>query len=275
MEHYLRFRPLRGFMDAAGQRVLLWAASAGWFIWLWGARWSAVIAGSALAILADMALQRGRIRLMARREDALRRRLGGEMALEDLLLCPEHQAHLRCAVLLSMKYPLEKWQLHESGVVCRQDSEKLLILCARIPPESELPPDALLPAARAVRECGAQRGVICATGRISKSAEALTRQLPVPLQLVDSAALIALGGAASPATDEQLIALGRRRKHTPLRSLVPMILHPSKARQYLTCGVMFAVLYLITRLRWYPVPAVVCLSLALLCRVRPRLPDRL
>ncbi|MBR4080161.1 MAG: hypothetical protein IKK21_00020 [Clostridia bacterium] len=275
MEHYLRFRPLRGFMDALGVRLLLGLVSAAWFVYLWGLRWASVIAGLALAVLADMALHRGRLRRVARREDALRRRLGGEMALEDLLLCPEHQAHLRCASLLSMKYPLEKWQITEWGVIARQGSEKLLIRCAQIPPDAELPPDALLPAARAVLEAGAQRGVICATGRLSKAAEALSCQLPIPLRLVDSHTLIVLGGAASPATDAQLVALGQRRRRMPPRALSAVILHPAKARSYMTCGLMFAALYVITRLGWYPLPALVCLLLAAACRIRPPLPETL
>ena len=275
MEHYLHFRPLRGFMDALGMRALLLLLSVGWFAWLWGLGLPALMAGAALTVLLNLALSRGQVRWTARREAALRRRLGGEMLLEELLLCPESQAHLTCALLLCRRWGLSVEDITPSGVICRQAGEKLLVSCLRMAPDEALTAGALLPFARAVRENEAARGVLCITGQASQAATTFLQTLPVPLQLVDGSMLVAMGGEASPATDGQLVALGRRRQRLPLRALADTMLHPAKTRRYLACGGMLMALYLLTRLRWYPLPALLCFLLAGLCRFRPRLPEKL
>lgn len=275
MEHYLRFRPLRGFMDALGMRVLLLFLAVGWFTWLWGLSLPSLLAGGALAMLLSLALRRGQAKWTTRQEAALRRRLGGEMFLEDLLFCPEAQAHLTCALLLCRRWALVVEDIIPGGVICRQEGVKLLISCLRLAPEESLTAGALLPFARAVREAEAVRGVLCVTGQISPAAVAFVQTLPVPLRLVDGGMLAALGGEASPATDAQLVTLGQRRQRIPLHAVADTVLHPAKCRRYLACGGMLMALYVITRLRWYPIPALVCFLLAGLCRFRPRLPEKL
>ena len=275
MEHYLRFRPLRGFMDALGMRVLLLFLAVGWFTWLWGLSLPSLLAGGALAMLLSLALRRGQAKWTTRQEAALRRRLGGEMFLEDLLFCPEAQAHLTCALLLCRRWALVVEDIIPGGVICRQEGVKLLISCLRLAPEESLTAGALLPFARAVREAEAVRGVLCVTGQISPAAAAFVQTLPVPLRLVDGGMLAALGGEASPATDAQLVTLGQRRQRIPLHAVADTVLHPAKCRRYLACGGMLMALYVITRLRWYPIPALVCFLLAGLCRFRPRLPEKL
>ena len=108
-------------------------------------------------MLLSLALRRGQAKWTARQEAALRRRLGGEMVLEELLLCPEAQAHLTCALLLCRRWALAVEDIIPGGVICRQEGEKLLISCLRLAPEESLTAGALLPFARAVREAEAVR----------------------------------------------------------------------------------------------------------------------
>lgn len=262
-------------MDTLGIRLAMTAFSLGWFVWLWGAGIPALLAGLSLSAMLQLALRRGRSRLVYKREAALRRRLGGEMVLEDLLYCPEHQAHFRCALLLGQKYPLTMLRVAEGGILCRQGAETLLIACLRLPPEEEAGAGALLPLARRVKESGAARGVVCVTGKIARSAQAFAETAPVPLRLIPRDALLALAGQASPATDDQLVALGKRRRHVPLKAAMNVVLQPDKARRYLTCGLGLTLMYMITRLTWYPLPALLCLGLSALCRVRKAPPDAL
>lgn len=262
-------------MDSLGIRLAMTALSLGWFTWLWGAGIPALLAGLSLSAMMQLGLRRFRGRLVQKREAALRRRLGGEMVLEDLLYCPEHQAHFRCALLLGQKYPLTMLRVAEGGILCRQGAETLLISCLRLPPEEAVGAGALLPLLRGVRESGAARGVVCVTGNISRSAQSFVETAPVPLRLIPRDALLALAGQASPATDDQLVALGRRRRHMPLRAALAIVLQPQKAKRYLTCGLGLTFMYLVTRLTWYPLPALLCLGLSALCRVRQAPPDAL
>lgn len=271
----MRFRPLRMLLDSLGMRLALTALSLGWFTWLWGAGVPALLAGLALSVMLQLALRRGRSRLVEKREAALRQRLGGEMVLEDLLYCPEHQAHFRCALLLGQRYPLTLLRVADGGILCRQGRETLLVMCLCLPPEEEADAGALLALARKVRESGAERGVVCVTGKIGRGAQAFADASPVKLRLIDRQTLLNLAGRASPATDGQLVALGRRRHRMPLKAAIDAVLQPDKARRFLVCGLGLTLMYLLTRLKWYPVPALVCLALSALCRLRKAPPDTL
>lgn len=262
-------------LDSLGLRLVLTALSLGWFTWLWGVGVPALLAGLALSVMLQLALRRGRTRLVEKRETALRQRLGGEMVLEDLLYCPEHQAHFRCALLLGQRYPLTMLRVAEGGILCRQARETLLVMCLPLPPDEEASATMLLSLARRVRESGADRGVVCVTGKIGRGAQTFAETAPVKLRLIDRQALLTLAGRASPATDGQLVALGRRRQRMPLAATASAVLQPDKARRFLACGLGLTLMYLITRLKWYPIPALACLTLAALCRLRKAPPDAL
>lgn len=275
MERYLRLRPLRQWMDGAGLHLLLIACSIGWFVYLWGTGLPSLLAGLAFSWMLCLALARGRKSRLARKESVLRARLGGELVLEDLLLCPQLQADLRCAVLLSRRYPLRITDVTDAGVLCHEGAETLLIRCLRLPDSCETDARDIPPFARQVREAHAQRGVLCVTGGISRQAAAFAEACPVPVTLLCRATLLSLAGEACPAGDDQLAVLGKRRRHMPVKVLASFIVRPEKAARYLWCGLGLTGMYLLTHLKWYPAPAMVCLTLAALCRVRSAPPEKL
>lgn len=267
MEQYLRRNRLSEVLDGIGIRALLYGVALMWFVWLWGLGMPALLAGLALGTLMQLARSRRRRRSVQRREKALRCRLGAELMLEEMLLSGAGEAHRRAAQLLGQRWSLTTLESSEDGVLCRCGDEKLLITCLRIPPESEWGMGDLAAAQRAVRKCGADRGVMCVLGRTSARALVKAEQTPVPLRIIRRETLLALAGRMAPATDEQLVALGkRRRRPAGKESVIALILRRDKARRYYVYGLLMTVMYVLTGVRVYAVPGMLCLTMAVLCR---------
>ncbi len=266
MEAYLRHNRLSELMDSLGARALIYLLATLWFVYLWGLGWPALLAGLALGTLGVMARARLRQRSVARREKALRRRLGGELMLEEMLLSGAKEAHFRAALLLGERWPLVMCQANETGVVCRQGEETLLVMCLRMPPEGELSVGDLMACQRALRAEKADRGVACVLGRVSPKVAARAEQLAVPLRIIRRETLLDIAGRLCPATDAQLVALGQRRRRTARGSLLSVILQRQKAKRYFLYGVTLLILYILTGGGLYAVPGAVCLTMAVLCR---------
>ena len=96
--------------------------------------------------------------------------------------------------------------------MCRLEGETLLVQCLRMPQSSELSAGDLAAGQRAVRRAGADRGVLCALGKTPPKSLAQAEQTAIPLRIVSRDTLMALAMRTACATDEQLIALGRRRR---------------------------------------------------------------
>jgi len=267
MEQYLRKKRFGSWLDGAALRLVIMLAGIGWFVYLWGTGLPALLAGTALGMMGQMMLTRWRQATLSRREETLRRRLGAELMLEDMLLSPARQAHFQAALLLGEKYPLEMLRVTDDGMLCRSGEETLLISCIRMPAEGELSAGDLAACQRACRAQGAARGVLCPLGKVSPKVLARAETGRIPLRIIRREELLALAGQCSPATDEQLVALGRRRRRPDNASgALQIILQREKAGRYMLYGVTLMALYIITGVRFYPVPGSLCMTLSALCR---------
>lgn len=266
MQSYLRKARLSTLADNAGLRLTILLAALGWFIYLWGLSLPALLAGCALGIMGQLALTHYRRRTVDRREAALRRRLGGELLLEEMLLAPARQAHFQAALLLGQRYPLTMERVTEEGMLCRSGEERLLVGCIPLPEGSEVGKGNIVTLQRACRKHGVERGVACVTGRCSRKVEAWAAEGSIPVRIIRREVLLALAGQASPATDEQLIRLGKRKNRPAATGVVQTILRRDKAKTYMLYGVGLMMMYLVTGLRYYPIPGGVCMLLAVLCR---------
>jgi len=276
MERYLRRNRLSEVMDGAGMFGLLYLLAAGWFIWLWGLNVPSLLAAAALGTLLWTARGQWRRRTVVRREKALRSRLGAELMLESMLLAEPKEAHFRAALLLAEKWPITMQSVKEEGVICRQGEETLLIQCLRMPSDSELSAGDLLTAQRNVRRLKADRAVLCVLGKVSPKVAARAEQALVPLRIIRRDTLLSLAGRYAPATDEQLIELGKRRRRPAGQgSITRLVFHPEKARRYHLYGVLMLVLYVLTGMRLYAVPGMVCLTMAVMCNTGRGGNDRL
>ena len=94
---------LAELLDSVGRGVLLMALGIGWFVFLWGLNLPALLAGIALGTLLLLLRRLYRQTTLARRETALRCRIGGELLLEKMLLSEAKEAHFQAALLLEEK----------------------------------------------------------------------------------------------------------------------------------------------------------------------------
>lgn len=267
MQNYLRKARLSALLDSVGIRALLFALAVGWFVYLWGLGVPAVLAGISLGMMGQLGLRHLRRQTVDRRAEALRRRLGGEMLLEEMLLAPVKQVHFQAAMLLGAKYPLTMERVTEDGVICLSGGERLLVSCVALPEASDVGQGNILAIQRACRKHGAARGVACVTGRCSARVEARAAEGSIPVKIIRRDALVKLAGHMSPATDEQLIQLGQRKKRPAAAG--GGVLRRDKAKTYMVYGFGLMLMYMITGLRYYPIPGGVCLLLAVLCRCWP------
>lgn len=276
MERYLRRNRLSETLDAMGMAVLLYGVAAMWFVWLWGLNGVSLLAGAALGTLMWTGRREWRRHTVSRREKALRSRLGAELMLEEMLMAEPKDAHFRAALLLAERWPITLQSVKEEGVLCRQGEETLLVQCIRMPEDGALSVGDLLAAQRAVRRLKADRGILCSLGKVPPQMNARAEEALVPLRIIPRSTMLTIAGQLTPATDEQLVELGKRRRRTDGQgSLLRTVLRPDKARRYFCYGLGMLLMYVLTDLRLYAVPGMVCLTLAVLCRRRSRQGEQL
>ena len=275
MEQYLRRNRLSEALDALGMAVLLYLLATGWFVWLWGLSLPSILAGAALGLLLWLARGQWRKRHVHRREKALRSRIGGELMLETMLLAEAREAHFHAAVLLAEKWPITMQSVKEEGVLCRQGEERLLIQCIRMPADGDLSVGDLLAAQRAAKRVGADRAILCVLGKVSAKVAARAEEAAVPLRIIPRDTLLSLAGRYAPATDEQLIELGKRRRPLQRGNIARLVFRRDKAKRYHLYGLGMLVVYVLTGTRLYAVPGMVCLTMAVMCRWGCKTPEQL
>ena len=148
-------------------------------------------------------------------------------------------------------------------------AKQALLACAQLPAGEKLTARDIAAFQRACLAEGAETGVLCGAEGLTDSAKQQCTLYP-SVHSLSRARMIALAGAAFPATDAQLVALGKR-KRTPEHAKIVLrrMLEPHRARQYLLYGLMLCGLYIITGQRFYPLPGCACLLLMALCRALP------
>lgn len=266
MEQYLRRNRLSEMMDTLGMAVLLWLLGMLVFVWLWGLDGASLLAGSAMGVLLWMGRGQWRQRTVSKREKALRSRIGGELLLEKMLLSEAKEAHFYAAVLLAEKWPITMQSVKEEGAICHQGEERLLVQCVRMPSEGELSHGDLLIAQRAVKRTGTDRAVLCPLGKVSTKVMARAEAAAIPLRIIPRETLLGLAGQYAPATDEQLVALGKRRHPLVQGSIMQLVFRPDKAKRYYLYGLGMLLVYVLIGARLYAVSGMVCLMMAVLCR---------
>ena len=265
MQEYLRRSRFAAAMDGLGFHFLALALSLGWFLMLWGLSLPVFPAGLSLYALVLLIRRKTRDDRLNRREKRLREQLGGEMALEEMLLRPPAQAQFEAAVLLSVGRPLELLRTGDEGVICRLRGEKLLLSFLQLSPASCVTSDHVLSLQRSARASGAVRAVLCAPCAVSRQAREQARGL-LPVTILSRETLLGLLGRAHPAQDRDLVALGKRRREKRAPRILPLVLDRHRAKKYAWYGSLLLGMYLFTRLLIYALPGLLCVFLAAACR---------
>ena len=261
------YRPKTALASAADHllRVLLaWAAGVGWFVARWGLCLPALTAGTALGGLFWLCARLLGKKQVQKKEAALRQTLGGELALEKLLLASPDEATFQCVQWLQARTRLQI----ESGGLGIWDGETVLFRMFAQHPGTEISSQQVSETIRKARQAQVQRILLCTTAPLSSAACRLAETAEPSLRLVGREELIQLAGACCPATDEDLCRLKQRKpKRRSAREWLKIILHPSRAKRYFWYGVGLAALTLATGQRFYPIPAAVCLLLFAGCKI--------
>jgi len=265
MQDYLHRSRFASAMDELGFHFLALSFSVGWFLALWGLRLPAVTAGLALYAMILLVRRKTRDDRLRRKEARLRERIGGEMALERLLMLSPARAHFETAVLLSLQKPMELLRSGSKGVLYRLGEEKALLFFAQVSPAASVTADHVLSLQRDALALGAQRAVLCAPCPVSAPAREQAEGA-VPVSFLGRDALIRLFGQANPATDSQLVDLGRRRRKKASPRLIQVVFHRRRAKKYAWYGSLLLGMYLITHLMIYALPGLLCVLLAAACR---------
>lgn len=267
MQEYLLKTRLSAAMDYLGGTVLMILGSVAGFVLLWGFRLSALIAGIALGVMLLTLREQGRKNRLCRKEAALRRRIGGEMKMEQWLLMQPRRAHLEAALLLSQESALALERAEEDGAVCtlEKTGEKILIFCAQMHETEKATVRDVAAYQRICLREKAARGILCGAGAINAEGRTQAEMHP-PLQLISREKMILLAGKMWPATDAQLVELGKRKHRRKGKSIWQGMMDGERARPYLYYGLLLCGLYLFTGQILYLAPGMICLTLMALCR---------
>lgn len=268
-----KYQPRAPLAEAADKLLrLMLAALAGtaWFVYLWGLRMTAVTAGIAMGGLIWLMVRQLGKKRMLRREAQMRQMIGGELALSRLMMLSPRHAAFQAALWLLPKADIHMEKALPWGVLGTWKGGRVLV---RLIAQHESLPINVQQVIKAVRDAHdqeADRCLLCVTAPVSREAAAYAEDLEMPIRIVSREELVALAGANSPATDEQLrrMAEGRRHRGRSLPEWLGEILSPGRAKRYLWYGLGMAALAAVTRQWVYPLPAAVCLVLYAACRIR-------
>ena len=269
MQEYLQKTRLSAVMDEIGAFFALLAGSMGLYLLLWGLRPMAVLAGLSTFTLCLLLRARTREKRLRRREQRLRRRIGGELCLEAWAACPSRRAHFETARLLAQARPLNVLRVGDRGALCLLPDQgvRVLVACAQTHRAERLEARDVAAFQRACRAEGADRGCLC--GAEVSAAAREQAALPPIVTLVGREPMIALAGAAHPADNSRLVALGRRfAGNQTLKTLRAAATEPQRAEKYLLYSLLLLGLYVFSGQVVYAVFGLSCALLMTLCRVR-------
>lgn len=277
VQEYLQKTRLGALFDRWGTTLLMLLCSVGLFVLLWGLRPSALTAGLALFIMLLILRIKTRAGRLARREKELRRRIGGELKLEEWVIAPPNRAHFEAALLLSQAYEgMQLTRAGERGVLCEYKDETLLVAACQLHRGEALTARDVAALQRICIKKKAARALLCGVGEASRAAREQASLSPT-VTFISRDKMISLAGEANPATDSQLVALGKRRRQgAKAGAWLAVMLDRRRAPRYALYGLLLLALYILTGAPYYPVPGCLCLVLSAACRVfRQNLPDSL
>ena len=249
-------------LDSLAVRLLLFAGCVGYFFFLWHHGAGSLLAGGALFLLVLLTFFLLEKRTLSVRERALRERVGGAIALEELLIMPAAQASASVCKLLCLALHAESL----SGAKMRYAGKVWLVRCVQCLPGSCCGEGDVLSAHRARIEQDAEACVLVSLGGLSPAAQRAGEWLDPPIRLISGRQLALLAGRVHPATDSEM-ARRARRQRTPFSwsRIQALALAPGKQNRYLLCAFLLTLFYLLFEAVWPLLFGLVSFALALLC----------
>lgn len=233
-----------------------------YFYFLWRSASVSLLAGGALFLLAMLSLWLLERRTLTRRSRMLRERVGGMIALQDLLLMPGKDACEAVCRLLCSALPAKP--LGDAGMA--YEGETWLVRCAQCLQGRGASEGDVLSAHRARIEQGADKCALASTGGFSPEAIRAAEWMDPPIRLISGRQLALLYGRLHPATDEDIARhLARQKKPFSWQRIRALALSPAKLRRHLLCAFLLLLLYLMTRSFAVLFSCLLSFALAYLC----------
>ena len=268
MQKYRPKAPLANAADHVLRLLLPLAMGLMWFVYLWGLSLPALAAGAAFGGLLWLLARLFGKKSVEKREKQMRRMIGGELAVRRLLLQSPRRAAFQAALWVAPACPLCMRRAVDWGVLGTLNGRETLLRLISQHESQPVQARQLVEAAREAGEHGAAL-VVCLTAPASREALAWAGEAEPPIRVISREELISLAGLCCPATDEDLRALGqRRRKRKGARAWLKHVTEESRSRRYFWYGMGLSALALLTGQRYYPLPAAMCLGLFAACKWR-------
>lgn len=249
-------------LDHLALHIAMLLVCIGYFFYLWRSTPLSLLAGGALFVLATLSFLLFEQRTLTRRERLLRERVGGIIALEELLLMPGAKACDAVCRLLCSTLGAEP----ESGARIRYSGEIYLVRCAQCIQGRNASEGDVLSAHRARAEANADKCVLASTGGFTPDAVRMAEWMDPPIRLISGRQLAALFGRSHPATDEDIARHAARQKKPFSRQRIrALALSPAKLRRYLLCAFLLLGMYLLSHSAAALIACLLSFSLAVLC----------
>lgn len=267
-----KYRPRTAVAEVSDRLLragLTGAAGIAWFVFLWGLCLPAITAGIALGVMIWLCVRQFSKQATRKREDQMRRMIGGELAINRLLLEPSRKAAFQCALWLAPRYALEMHKTIEWGVIGLMNGKKTCIRLIACHESQKITAQQVVECAREARERQIEQTLLCLTAEASADALAYAATLDPPMKIIQRSELMELAGYAHPATDEDLRGIGKqKRTRHSAQEWLAVVLDASRARRYFWYGAGLSLLALVTGSGYYPIPAILCLGLFAACKLR-------
>ena len=249
-------------LDRIALHAALLVICVGYFDFLWQDMPLSLLAGGALFMLTVLSLLLFEQRTLKRRDRLLRERIGGMIALEELLLMPGSRACDTVCRLLCSTLGAEP----ETGARMRCGGETWLVRCAQCMQGKSASEGDVLSAHRARAESGADKCVLASTGGFTPDAVRTAEWMDPPIRLISGRQLAALFGRSHPATDEDIARHAARQKKPFSRQRIrALALSPAKLRRYLLCAFLLLMMYLLSGSTAALTACLLSFALAVLC----------
>ncbi len=274
MQKYHPKTALASVFDHLFRGVFACIVGIGWFAWLWGLRMTTITAGIGLGGLFWLLLRQLGKHMTQKRESQMRRLIGGELALRRLLLCNAKQAGFQAALWIVPLYPFVMQKTIDWGVLGMLNNQKAIIRVIAQHESVEITVQQIIDVIREMHTLKPDRYILCLTAPATPQAIHYAAEYTKPIDIVTRSEMIDLAGRCSPATDEQLSQLRKRKPQLNRRQLWAKAIDPSRAKRYFCYGIGLSGMAVLTGQKVYPIPAIICLGLFVLCKLQPSILTR-
>ncbi|MEG1775796.1 MAG: hypothetical protein RSB91_02340 [Clostridia bacterium] len=269
MQKYKRKTPAASAADKLLRALVAAGLGVGWFVYLWGLSLPALAAGLAMGGLIWLCVRLFGKKSVQKREAQMRRMIGGELAVNKLLLLPPRHAAFQATIWLLPKAPIQMQKAVEWGVLGLWEAKNVFVRLIAQHESLPISVQQVIDVVKEARTHHADSCILCLTAPLSREASTYAGSAQPTMRVVARDELIGLAGLCSPATDEELSALAHKKKaRRSAKEWARVVLSPDRARRYFWYGLTLAALAFLTGQWTYPIPAALCLGLFAACKAR-------